>query len=213
MNGAGMRRLGKLGVAIAVVATAVVLYFLPREGPRHPMRDLPWQVEVLPDGSRRVFGLDLGRATFGDAVRRFGRPEAVAVFVSADGTRALEADFGRRRLAGLEARIIAVLEMPDTLAVSAAGGEVQPSGAVRHTLSPGQWDAVMDRRILALTYSPVYRGLDEPYLTARFGVPERRMELDAGMVELEYPSRGIRLYVDPEGREVFEYRAPGVVED
>ncbi len=203
------RRWWQLALAAAVVL-AVALYWMPREGARRAMTDLPWQVEVLPDGSHRVFGLPLGRATFDDAVRRFGEPEAVAVFVSPGGRRSLEAYFGKRNLGGLEARIIAVLEIPEGLRVSEAGGEAQPSGAVRHTLASDRWAALGGQRILALTYSPAYAGLDEAYLVTRFGAPEGRRVLEDGQVRLEYPSRGITLHLDPKGREVFEYHAPGV---
>jgi hypothetical protein len=195
-----------VGLAAAAVL-ALVLYLMPREGARREMTDLPWQVEVLPGGGYRVFGLDLGRATFGDAVRKFGEPEAVAVFVSPDGGRSLEAYFGKRNVGGLEARIIAVLELPSGLVVP-GDGEAQPSGAVRHTLPTERWAALHGQRILALTYSPTYGGLDEAYLVTRFGTPEARHALEDGRVRLEYPSRGITLHVDPQGREVFEYRAP-----
>ncbi|HHH47100.1 MAG TPA: hypothetical protein ENK53_08870 [Thiotrichales bacterium] len=193
-----------------VFFAALILYLSPREGARREITDLPWQVEVLPDGSHRVFGLVLGRATFADAVARFGEPEAVALFVSAHGQRSLEAYFGKRNLGGLEARIITVLRLPAALAVPHDRGEPQPSGAIKYAVPRASWPELARQPIQALTYSPAYSGLDEAYLVTRFGPPGGRYELDDGRVRLEYPAKGITLHLDPHGREVFEYRAPQV---
>ena len=52
-----------------------------------PRTDLPWQVTANPDGSSRVFDLDLGSATLGDAMAKFGGLEGLALFEPADGPR------------------------------------------------------------------------------------------------------------------------------
>ncbi len=206
------RNLLHLGAG-AVVLVALGLYLLPREGPRREVADLPWRVEALPDGTYRVFGLVLGRATLQDAVRKLGEPEAVALFVSPDGERSLEAYFGRRTLGGLEARIIVVLDIPQGFEVPAGPGEPQPSGARKYPLPRELWPRLASQPIAVLTYSPTYSGLDETYLVTRFGSPEARRSLEAGRIRLEYPNRGLTLHRAPKGREVFDYLPPGPHDD
>jgi hypothetical protein len=63
-----------LAIAVAVAVLIAVVLLLRPAGDRKalPVEGLPWQIETLPDGGSRVFGLVLAHSTIGDARVRFG---------------------------------------------------------------------------------------------------------------------------------------------
>ena len=88
------------------------MLFAPTPGPDalQPRTDLPWQITVNPDGSSRVFDIELGNATLADAMAKFGGLEGLAVFEHKDGEMVLEAYFGNVQFGPLKANVIAGLD-------------------------------------------------------------------------------------------------------
>ena len=97
-------------VAGTLIALALAL-LLP--GGRAPEREprLPWQIETLPDGSARVFGLTLGESSLTDARQVLGADGALTLFRSPEGDISLEAYFERLFISGLKANLVLNLEL------------------------------------------------------------------------------------------------------
>ena len=132
----------KTALAI-LVGTTVVVLLLTFAAPR-PDRtetagaDLPWRIDVAPDGSSRVFGLTLGRSTLDDASSRLGPAPQVAIVTAPGEPGALEAYFESVALGFLTAN-------SDNVAVTS-----NVTRRVDFTLTPGS----IDVGTLTLTVSP-----------------------------------------------------------
>ena len=79
-----------LFLIIAVIAVSALF----RSGDKsavHPIEGLPWQIEILPNGETRVFGLIPARSTLDDARGRFGMDMEIAVIAAPGEPGSLEA--------------------------------------------------------------------------------------------------------------------------
>ena len=200
-------------LAIVLILLAVFHWFGPTPGPdvMQTRTDLPWQIEVRPDGTSRVLDIDLGHATLADAIAKFGGVEGLAVFERSDGESALEAYFGTVRFGPLRAKVITTLGSQEDerreLIAQAGEREGSPSGDWKYPLSDGP-AAHADRRVTGITYIPETRNLDQTFIRQRFGEPAAELRENDQAVSWFYPDRGLSILIDDESREVFEYQAP-----
>ena len=200
-------------LALVAVLLAAFYLFAPAPDPDSvkPRTDLPWQITVHPDGSSRVFDLDLGRATLADAMAKFGGLEGLALFEPREGPLALEAYFGNVLLGPLKAKVIVGLEADaDDLAAiraRARSREGSPSGDWKYPLNDAP-ERHLDRRVSVITYIPGTRGLDAAFFRQRFGAPAAWLRESEQAVSWFYPSLGLSVLIDDNGGEVLEYQAP-----
>jgi len=203
-----------LGI-LAIVAMALLAFqlFAPPPGPDalRPRTDLPWQITVNPDGSARVFDIELGNATLADAMSKFGALEGLAVFEHDDGRSALEAYFGNVQFGPLKAKVIAGLEATgpelEQMRNRASNREGSPSGDWKYPLNDSP-QMHTGRKITLITYLPGTRNLDAEFFRSRFGEPAAWLQENETAVSWFYPELGLSVLIDDELREVFEYQAP-----
>jgi hypothetical protein len=203
-----------LGIlAIVAIALIAFLLFAPPPGPDalQPRTDLPWQVSVNPDGSSRVFDIELGSATLEDAMRKFGGLEGLAVFEPNDGPMVLEAYFGNVQFGPLKAKVIAGLEAGDQeleeMRARAINREGTPSGDWKYPLND-PLKIHTQRRVSLITYLPGTRKLDAEFFRDRFGEPAAWLQETETAVSWFYPEMGLSVLIDDEAREVLEYQPP-----
>jgi hypothetical protein len=203
-----------LGIlAIVGIALIAFLLFAPPPGPDalKPRTDLPWQVSVNPDGSSRVFDIELGSATLEDAMTKFGGLEGLAVFEYKDGPMVLEAYFGNVQFGPLKAKVITGLEASEQELEDMRGRAIKregtPSGDWKYPLN----DALQmhaQRRVSLITYLPGTRKLDADFFRDRFGEPAAWLQETETAVSWFYPEVGLSVLIDDEAREVLEYQPP-----
>lgn len=200
-------------LAIVMVLLAAFHWFGPTPGPdvMQTRTDLPWQIEVRPDGTSRVLDIELGRATLADAIAKFGGVEGLAVFEPSHGESSLEAYFGTVRFGPLKAKVITTLDSSEEerrqLMAQHRGREGSPSGDWKYPLKDGP-AAHADRRVTGITYIPGTRDLDQGFIRQRFGEPAAVLRENGQAVSWFYPDRGLSILIDDDAREVFEYRLP-----
>ncbi len=203
-----------LGI-LAIVALILLLFYLfaPRPDPETtgPRTDLPWQITVNPDGSSHVFDLQLGSATLGDAMAKFGALEGIALFEPAGGPLVLEAYFGDVQFGPLKAKVVVGLEADSReLAVMrerSTSREGSPSGDWKYRLADAP-DLHAGRRLTLISYVPGTRNLDPDFFRARFGEPAAWLEENEHAVSWFYPRFGLSVLIDDRAREVLEYQPP-----
>jgi len=203
-----------LGI-LAIVAIALLAFqlFAPTPGPdaMKPRTDLPWQITVNPDGSSRIFDIDLGSATLADAVAKFGGIQGLAVFEPKDGPMALEAYFGSVQFGPLKARVISGLmadeQELDEMRGRAINREGSPSGDWKYPLNDAL-ELHRDRRLTVITYVPGTRNLDSAFFRSRFGEPDAWLQENETAVSWFYPRLGLSVLIDDNAREVLEYQPP-----
>jgi hypothetical protein len=204
-----MNRYLLLALAVAAIGATALLWPTQRTG---TLTNLPWQIETLPEGVSRVFGITLGRTTAAEAQHILGQAAEFALFEGQSGDLSLEAFFSNVELGHIVARVIARLAADPSdiqrLREQATNRQPMPSGAARLGLSETANREVQDWPVVGITYSPVYARLDAQVLEARFGKPAEILDgADAQRYWL-YPALGLAIITNTEGRTLLEYVAP-----
>ncbi|EXJ14335.1 hypothetical protein [Imhoffiella purpurea] len=175
---------------------------------------LPWRVGLTPSGQTRVFGFTLGETTLNEVRDTFGEEGELNLFrtLGSPPSDSVEAYFERIYLQRLRADFVITMDVDDaTLATAFDRGlriSQLPSGGKKIKLDPVDAERMAERPIRAISYLPKAR-LDEALLKQRFGEPgERLTETETGIVHWLYPTRGIDIGRDPDGRVVIQYVNP-----
>jgi len=194
----------------SIAAVLIGIYVIP--GKQAQTAHFPWQIETLPDGSSRVFGLTLGHTTLSEAEQALGEPAEVSLFVPAQGPRVVEAYFDNVDISGLRARIVVVMEIAEeeVAAMYNRGARVANMGGGQRkvTLSDEDMAQLKLRPVGSLTYIPRIN-LDAELIARRFGEPAERIAEPEGKVEhWLYPEKGLDIALNPEGKEVLQYVLP-----
>jgi hypothetical protein len=200
--------------APALLLALLVLYVLiPRAQDREarPVEGLPWQIELLPNGGSRVFGLTLGQSTLADARARFGADMEMAVIAGKDEPGALEAYFAHVSAGVVTGKLILVGDAdPQTVArlrERAVKTEIAASGARKFLLDRADLAAAFQAPIRAITFIPSVN-LDADTVRARFGAPAERIRTDEHSEHFLYPDKGLDVLLEAKGKEVLQYVAP-----
>ncbi|MBK1692647.1 hypothetical protein [Ectothiorhodospira mobilis] len=180
----------------------------PPSSPVH--ENLPWEVEVLPGGGSRVFGVTLGETPLGNLSDRLRARPRLEWVVAPDGERRLEATFEGVTLGPFLVDLVARLDAPEpspgSVPGSAAGDGDSSAGGRRLPLPEGGGDRAMALPVVALIYAPRAR-YSEDTVEQRFGDPAARFAAQDGRYFL-YPGQGLALYLAREGRDVLHYVPP-----
>jgi hypothetical protein len=197
-----------------LIIAVVVVSALFRSGERpavQPLEGLPWQIEILPNGETRVFGLIPARSTLDDARGRFGMDMEIAVIAAPNEPGSLEAysssvttgvvmgkmilvaDVNRETVARLRQRAIKSVHMD--------------SSTRKYLLHPDDLAFAWRAPIAGITFIPA-ANLDEQTVLRRFGVPNERIRVDDRVEHFLYPEKGLDLALDSKGKEVLQYVAP-----
>ena len=204
----------KLALIIIVIVSVLSFAAYKATAPTSSDRPIPmpWQVEVLDARHVEVFELVLNRSTLGQAVEHFGLLEDVAIYRNPEGRFSLEAYLGKVSMGPLSARLIASLAAEQG-ELEQLPGQVRKwtsteNGSEKWVLSDHQKQQQLARSIRGLTYIPDFADMQESMLLKHFGDPRQRRQVDDNSQLWFYPEIGVRILVDSEGREVFEYMSP-----
>lgn len=202
-----------LRTTLAVLPLVVLLSACgTSDTPETVTQNLPWQIEILPDGHSRVFGIVPGVSTLLEAKRTLDQKADVSLFKSADGSFSLELYYGKIQLGFLDAILIAEVdatpEQLSTLAEHAANPRAQPSGSWKLDLRDEDYITIQDWRVRSLTYIPTAVQFDAAMLEKRFGAPAERKPIDEGREYWFYPDKGLAILLAEKEKEMLQYVAP-----
>lgn len=204
-------------LALIIVSTisllAIVLYYSTMEKSEEgAVSDMPWQVTVHDSRHSEVFGIVLNKTTLEQARQRFDKLDGIALFQNKQGKYSLEAYFGKVSIGPFGARLIANLDAPQEVLEGLTQHTIKriktKDGSYKWTLTAQKQVEQGLRKIRSLTYIPDYSGIDVDFILERFGQPDRRQKVDETTEILFYSEPGVRIMVDSEGKELFEYSAP-----
>lgn len=196
--------------ALLAVMLAVTPFLDPPEESAS-LTGLPWQIEVLPDGSTQVFGLQPGLSRFADAIEVLGSDMEVAIIAASNETGNLEMYYGNYRTGLLSGKLVLQASLSEqkikALREKALRSEYMASGqAKKYNLSPDDLPQVLSETITGLTFIPAVN-LDEEVILARFGEPEQRIQ-SAGVIHYLYPAKGLDVAQYENAKDVLQYVAP-----
>lgn len=206
----------KFFIVLFVAAVALAAYpFLIPSDKKESLTGLPWQIELTPDGSTRVFGLQLDISRLSDAQRLLGDDMEVAIIVSNDESTheagSLEMYYGHYRAGLLSGKLVlqtkvAVADMK-RWRDNAVKFEYMASGmAKKYILDKVDLPQALNSVIVGISFVPVVN-LDEKVISDRFGEPGERI-VGEGVTHFLYPEKGLDIALHEESKEVLQYVSP-----
>ncbi len=195
----------------ALVVAAVLLRSSGEERKTSPVSGLPWQIEILPDGASKVFGLTLPVSTLGDTRERFGMDMEVAVVAIPGEAGSLEAYYGQVAMGMLTGKMILVAaverETVERMRQHARKSQYMESSTRKFTLNSDDLELAYGARIGAITFIPS-ASFDEEIALRHFGQPGERVRTSGEVEHWLYPEKGLALTLDSKGKEILQYVAP-----
>lgn len=171
----------------------------------------PWQATPVGNGNSRVFGIELGKATFADVKALMGRFYDAAVFENKDGRLSLEMFYKEVTLGGLTAKFVFTLNASEKTLQMLKGRslrkEALKSGVIKYTVAMNDNDKLMPLKISAITYMPI-TDLDEEIVTKRFGIPAEKIRTHKSSQHWLYPEKGLDVIINAVGKDVLEFVPP-----
>jgi len=203
-----------------IVAVILAAYpFLNPSDQKESLIGLPWQIDIMPDGSTQVFGLHIGASRLLDAQRILGDDMEVAIVASTGGSTnkegSLEMYYGHYRAGLLSGKLVlqtnASKENVKRWRDNAVKSEYMASGqAKKYILDAADLPQVLAEVIVGLTFAPVVN-LDEGVIISRFGAASERIEGE-GVTHFLYPEKGLDIALYTKAKEVLQYVPPGEFE-
>jgi hypothetical protein len=202
-----------LFIALVVLFLTVPILFTDKSPPvdQESATGLPWQIDVLPDGASRVFGITLGQTTFHEIRQHFGEEGKLALIVAPGESGSVEAYFEKIHAGFVSGRLLLTIQSSlaerEAMLQRAVKADYMDSTTKRITLSAGDIAAMEQSPIVGVSFIPA-ANLDEAIIQQRFGMPAERIRGSEHTEHFLYPNRGLDLILDRKGKEVLQYVAP-----
>ena len=199
-----------------LAAVLLVSPFLKETENAEIVSGLPWQVDILPDGSTRVFGLNIGVSHLADVLGIHGDDDMeLAVIAASDEVGSLEMYYGHYRAGLISGKLIVQTNASEENIKSwrerAAKFDYMASGqAKKYILSEGDLKLALNEKVTGQTFIPS-SNLDEEIILLRFGEPIERVQLQNAMHYL-YPNKGLDIALFEDAKEVLQYVSPNTFE-
>jgi hypothetical protein len=203
-----MRRF--LPTFLLITLVLAIYPFIGKDKDTGGITGLPWQIEILPDGSSKVFGVILGQTTLGEAKAHLGNDMELAVMVAQGEQGSLEMYYGQYRAGLLSAKLILATDMDDDsiarMRENAAERKVLETGVRKFVLSSDDHAQAFSAVIETIACVPAVN-LDHDIIVKRFGEPDEVIN-KSGVTHYLYPAKGLDVILNEEGKEVLQYVAP-----
>ena len=172
---------------------------------------LPWQIEILPDGSSKVFGVIPGQTTLGEAAEQLGNDMELAIMVAKGEAGSLEMYYGQYRAGLLSAKLVLAADMDadsiNSMRENAVEQDVLETGSRKYQLSRDDHAKAFKAVIQAIACIPAVN-LDHDIIIKRFGEADEVIQKNHGVTHYLYPAKGLDVILSEDGKEVLQYVAP-----
>src|SRR5674476_390365 len=167
----------KIYWGIALIALLILgVAFLQGDQPAEKS-DLPWHIGHPTADTSRIFGITLGLSNTNEAEQHFKEAAKPILFKSPSGQLVVEVFFEEVNLAGLKARVVLNIAVPDAelQGMFERGLRMNATGSGKEiTMTPDDIASVFTMPISSLTYMPSVR-LEDAVFAKRFGQPVLRI--------------------------------------
>ncbi|MCW8853577.1 MAG: hypothetical protein OQK72_02640 [Gammaproteobacteria bacterium] len=164
---------------------------------------MPWNIQILENGSSRIMGITLGKTNIQDAHQIFAHFSETRL-VTSNSKTVLLAHFDELNLAGLLAEIDLIYDISET--------DLEKVRQQAVDTKQGQYQLVRESMLMDLLTTPVKQLIYKPYIdydnnmiSQRFGEPEERESITESTEKLIYPALGLVIYLNTDGPEKFIY--------
>jgi hypothetical protein len=206
-----MTKLFSLLVFLTIIVAAF-LYLKPAgDYSSQTIKGLPWQIELLPDGTSKVFGVTIGQSTLGEAHERLGDDMELAIIVVAADDIGLEMFYSRYTAGVFTGKLILAADiLPDALEQlldRAVKADFLESGARKFRLNPDDLPLAYQAVVKSITFIPGIN-LDKQAALKHFGTPAETIRRSDQVDHLLYPGKGLDLIINKGGKDILQYVAP-----
>ena len=185
-----------------------VFYLITRDVEIPDNQAMPWQSYVNDQGKTVVFDLTMDESTLAESMRLFGTEVEASLFEDKDQKKTLEIFFSNTKVGGISAKVIINLALNDQqfnyLSDNIKETEVMPSGNKKTIFNQAGESSMFGLTISALTFIPS-ANLSADTLLGLFKKPARVELVEPGVEYWYYPSKGLRIIVDAERKEILEF--------
>lgn len=200
-----------LTILLLLVITPIVLQMSDEHATPESSPMLPWQIEILDDGSSRVFGLTPGLSPLDEARALFGPDVEIAIVAPPGRPPLLEAFYESASAGFITGKLILTADL-DSATIAAMRARAlkesyMESVTRKVTLHPDDLASARLAAIRAITFIPS-ADLDEDVIRARFGEPGQRIRRSEEIEHFLYPELGLDIALSARGKEVLQYVAP-----
>jgi hypothetical protein len=212
-----MKKIMSVGLILAIFAV-VFIYFNKSTAPSSTATSsnkkipLPWNITTFNDGSAEVFSIHLSHTTLNQVIEQWGLPDSIALFSEKSKKRTLEVYYTHAPLGPMKASIVLTLAISDKkiqgMLPRVIGQEGTDSGSSKLYLSENDQRTLGPHLVTSLAYIPGYKGLESDYFEEHLGKPKATLKESPSSVSWFYPSKGLTLVINDEGKEVFHYQTP-----
>ena len=193
---------------VILVAVGLVFFNSDEQGSNQPVTGLTWQIDILPGGYTRVFGITLGQTTFSEAIEHLGDDLDLAIIAAPHETGTLEAYYSHYSAGPITGKLILVLDIAPNALSSMRERAFQDRGTRRYHLHPDDLPVAYRAPVRVITFLPSF-DLDEEIAQARFGTPAEIIQVHAQQKHLLYPDKGLDLILNVDNKDVLQYLPPG----
>ncbi len=175
------------------------------------VRGLPWQIETLPEGRSKVFGITLGQDTMLQVRERLGPDMQLAIINAAVNDHSLEMYYDRYTAGVLSGKLVLTADLAADKLVQMVERSTKTgytkTGARKFRLHPDDLPLAWQAPVQAITFIPTVN-LDRPTVIKRFGEPAEIIGSGEQTTHLLYPDKGLDLILNEDGKEILQYIAP-----
>lgn len=177
-----------------------------------PSIGYPWQIEKQNDGTTKVFQINLGHTTLGEAEKLLNETATLTLFYPEQGGAVIEAYFNELFIGGLKSKMVLTFEVEsqEVEAMFNRGIRISTlgSGTRKVTLHADDELRMRNKAITSMTYLPSIN-LKAELIEKRFGQPASKIRDAVGGAEhWLYPDTGVDIALHTEQKEVIQYVMP-----
>ena len=188
---------------LLMIGTALMIAVIGNKNVEQSADAMPWNIQLLDNGSSRIMGITLGKTNIQDAHQIFSHFSETRLFTANDKTELL-AHFDEFSMAGLLAEIDLVYDISE----SQLDKVRQQTMNAKH----GEYQLIRESMLMDLLTTPVKQLIYKPFIdydssiiSQRFGEPSARESLNETVEKLSYPALGLVIYLNSDGPEKFIY--------
>ena len=196
---------------LLIILVLAIYPFIDNDDAPKKLTGLPWQIESLPEGKTRVFGIVPGSSTLAQAAKALGADYELALVAKADSL-SLEMYYSHYRAGLLSGKLVIAAKTPakvlEDLRQSAVKTEYMGDGKAKKLLldEPGK-QLALQQVVDVMAFIPAVN-LDDEIIRQRFGEPAELLQQPDGVAHYLYPAKGLDIALSDSEKEVLQYIAP-----
>jgi hypothetical protein len=197
-----------LALLIIILVSARLVFFKSEEpASDEPVTGLPWQIDNLPNGNTRVFGITLEQTTLGEAIELLGDDMDLAIIAAPGEAGSLEAYYSHYSAGPITGKLILVLDIAPDVLPAMRERAFHDGGTRRYHLHPDDLPVAYRAPVSIITFQPGFN-LDDAIVQDRFGTPEEVIQVNEQQQHLLYPGKGLDLILNTDSKELLQYLHP-----